>query len=69
MVLADCRVALLDQRAAAALARYPEIYASSSSASIVAPAVSPGRRRSPSSRASIAECWPCSVSSPSAGGA
>ena len=26
MVLADCRVALLDQRAAAALARYPEIY-------------------------------------------
>ena len=27
MVLADCRVAMLDQRAAAALARYPEIYA------------------------------------------
>ena len=27
MVLADCRVAMLDQRAAAALGRYPEIYA------------------------------------------
>ena len=27
MVLADCRVAMLDQRAAAALAHYPEIYA------------------------------------------
>ena len=27
MVLADCRVALLDQRVAAALTRYPEIYA------------------------------------------
>ena len=26
MVLAECRVAMLDQRAAAALARYPEIY-------------------------------------------